>query len=103
MGPSQGWAYGIVGSHLFNLKIDLIFHDSTTASSSTNRKDKSTDEIDRSKIHEAKRYDDIWVLKTNYGTIRLENTACGYRGLMLMECCFQSLIGIAETGNALHR
>ena len=51
----------------------------------------NTVRIDRSKIRDAKRYDGKWVLETNDDTISMEDAACGYRGLMVIERCFRSL------------
>jgi transposase len=47
--------------------------------------------IDRGKIREAAKYDGKWVLETNDDTISLEDAACGYKGLMVIERCFRSL------------
>jgi len=47
--------------------------------------------IDRAKIGKAARYDGKWVLETNDDTISLEDAACGYKGLMVIERCFRSL------------
>jgi transposase len=47
--------------------------------------------IDRSKIREAAKYDGKWVIETNDDTITLEDAACGYKGLMVIERCFRSL------------
>jgi transposase len=47
--------------------------------------------IDRSKIKEAAKYDGKWVIETNDDTISLEDAACGYKGLMVIERCFRSL------------
>lgn len=47
--------------------------------------------IDRAKIREAARYDGKWVIETNDDTISLEDAACGYKGLMVIERCFRSL------------
>ena len=47
--------------------------------------------IDRGKITEAARYDGKWVIETNDDTISLEDAACGYKGLMVIERCFRSL------------
>jgi len=47
--------------------------------------------IDRGKIREAARYDGKWVIETNDDTISLEDAACGYKGLMVIERCFRSL------------
>jgi transposase len=47
--------------------------------------------IDHTKIREAQRYDGKWVLETNDDTISLEDAACGYKGLMVIERCFRSL------------
>lgn len=47
--------------------------------------------IDQAKISKAARYDGKWVLETNDDTISLEDAACGYKGLMVIERCFRSL------------
>ncbi|MEJ2587442.1 MAG: IS1634 family transposase [Deltaproteobacteria bacterium] len=47
--------------------------------------------IDRRKIKEAAKYDGKWVIETNDDTISLEDAACGYKGLMVIERCFRSL------------
>ena len=47
--------------------------------------------IDRGAIREAARYDGRWVIETNDDSISLEDAACGYKGLMVIERCFRSL------------
>ena len=47
--------------------------------------------IDRAAIREAQNYDGKWVLETNDDTISLEDAACGYKGLLVIERCFRSL------------
>ena len=47
--------------------------------------------IDRAAIQAAAKYDGKWVLETNDDTIALEDAACGYKGLMVIERCFRSL------------
>jgi transposase len=47
--------------------------------------------IDRSKIKESAKYDGKWVIETNDDSISLEDAACGYKGLMVIERCFRSL------------
>jgi transposase len=47
--------------------------------------------IDRAAIVEAAKYDGKWVIETNDDTISLEDAACGYKGLMVIERCFRSL------------
>jgi len=47
--------------------------------------------IDRQAIRESEKYDGKWVLETNDDTISLEDAACGYKGLMVIERCFRSL------------
>lgn len=47
--------------------------------------------IDRNKIKESKKYDGKWVIETNDDTITLEDAACGYKGLMVIERCFRSM------------
>lgn len=47
--------------------------------------------IDRAKIKQAAKYDGKWVIETNDDTISMEDAACGYKGLMVIERCFRSL------------
>ena len=47
--------------------------------------------INRGSVREAAKYDGKWVLETNDDTISLEDAACGYKGLMVIERCFRSL------------
>lgn len=47
--------------------------------------------IDRGAVREAAKYDGKWVLQTNDDALRLEDAACGYKGLMVIERCFRSL------------
>jgi len=47
--------------------------------------------IDRGAIRHAAHYDGKWVIETNDDTITLEDAACGYKGLMVIERCFRSL------------
>jgi transposase len=47
--------------------------------------------IDRTAVVEAAKYDGKWVIETNDDTISLEDAACGYKGLMVIERCFRSL------------
>ncbi len=47
--------------------------------------------IDRAAIQNAAKYDGKWVIETNDDTISLEDAACGYKGLMVIEHCFRSL------------
>ena len=47
--------------------------------------------IDRGKIRAASKYDGKWVIETNDDTISVEDAACGYKGLMIIERCFRSL------------
>jgi len=47
--------------------------------------------IDQDKIRKTEKYDGKWVLETNDDTISLEDAACGYKGLMIIERCFRSL------------
>jgi hypothetical protein len=42
-------------------------------------------------IRDAAKYDGRWVIETNDDTISLEDAACGYKGLMVIERCFRSL------------
>jgi transposase len=48
-------------------------------------------QINRGAIREAAKYDGRWVIETNDDTISLEDAACGYKGLMVIERCFRSL------------
>ena len=47
--------------------------------------------IDRHAVREPEAYDGKWVIETNDDTISLEDAACGYKGLMVIERCFRSL------------
>ncbi len=47
--------------------------------------------INRGSIKNAARYDGKWVFETNDDTISLEDAACGYKSLMVIERCFRSL------------
>jgi transposase len=47
--------------------------------------------IDRTAIRDAEKFDGKWVIETNDDTISLEDAACGYKGLMVIERCFRSL------------
>jgi transposase len=47
--------------------------------------------IDRNAVREAETYDGKWVIETNDDTISLEDAACGYKGLLVIERCFRSL------------
>jgi transposase len=47
--------------------------------------------IDRTAVADAAKYDGKWVIETNDDTISLEDAACGYKSLMVIERCFRSL------------
>lgn len=47
--------------------------------------------INRTAVTEAAKYDGKWVIETNDDTISLEDAACGYKSLMVIERCFRSL------------
>jgi len=47
--------------------------------------------IHRGAVQEAAKYDGRWVIETNDDTVSLEDAACGYKGLMVIERCFRSL------------
>jgi hypothetical protein len=47
--------------------------------------------IDRAAVGKAAKYDGKWVIETNDDTISLEDAACGYKSLMVIERCFRSL------------
>jgi transposase len=51
----------------------------------------NTIRIDRKKVRKAKKYDGKWVIETNDDTLSMEDAACGYKGLMVIERCFRSL------------
>jgi hypothetical protein len=47
--------------------------------------------LNRMAIKEAEKYDGKWVIETNDDSISLEDAACGYKSLMVIEQCFRSL------------
>ncbi len=47
--------------------------------------------LDTAKIKEAEKYDGKWVLITNDDTLKIEDAACGYKNLMIIERCFRTL------------
>ena len=47
--------------------------------------------IDRKAIRETARYDGKWVIQTNDDTLSLDDAACGYKALLVIERCFRSL------------
>ena len=47
--------------------------------------------LNRKAIKEAARYDGKWVIEADDDTVSLEDAACGYKGLMVIERCFRSL------------
>ena len=47
--------------------------------------------IDRGAVADTAKYDGKWVIETNDDTISLEDAACGYKSLMVIERCFRSL------------
>jgi transposase len=47
--------------------------------------------IDRGAVADAAKYDEKWVIETNDDSISLEDAACGYKSLMVIERCFRSL------------
>jgi transposase len=47
--------------------------------------------IDRGAVADAAKYDGKWVIETNDDSISLEDAACGYKSLMVIERCFRSL------------
>ena len=47
--------------------------------------------VDSAKISEAKKFDGKWVLITNDDTLPIEDAACGYKNLLVIERCFRSL------------
>lgn len=48
-------------------------------------------QIDRAAVADTVKYDGKWVIETNDDTISLEDAACGYKSLMVIERCFRSL------------
>jgi hypothetical protein len=47
--------------------------------------------LDIEKIREAEKYDGKWVLITNDDTLKIEDAACGYKNLLIIERCFRTL------------
>ncbi len=47
--------------------------------------------IDKKAIQQAAQYDGKWVIQTNDDTLTLEDAACGYKALLVIERCFRSL------------
>lgn len=47
--------------------------------------------INRGAVADAAKYDGKWVIETNDDTISLEDAACVYKSLMVIERCFRSL------------
>jgi hypothetical protein len=47
--------------------------------------------IDHKAIQQAAQYDGKWVIQTNDDTLTLEDAACGYKALLVIEQCFRSL------------
>ncbi|MBF0555961.1 MAG: transposase, partial [Nitrospirae bacterium] len=47
--------------------------------------------MDKEAIKNAAKYDGKWVLITNDDTISIEDAACGYKSLMVIERCFRTL------------
>lgn len=47
--------------------------------------------LDTAKVQEAEKYDGKWVLITNDDTLKVEDAACGYKNLMIIERCFRTL------------
>jgi hypothetical protein len=45
--------------------------------------------INRGTVRKAAKYDGRWVIETNDDTISLEDAACDYKGLMVIERCFR--------------
>ncbi len=74
---TQKWAVKLLASKRYNRYLTLT--------------KSNTVRIDRYKIRYAARYDGKWVLETNDDTLTLEDVACGYKGLMIIERCFRAL------------
>jgi transposase len=74
---SNRWAIELLASKRFKRYLSIT-------------KDKKI-RIDRAKIKEAERYDGKWVIETNDDSISVEDAACGYKSLMVIERCFRSL------------
>jgi transposase len=47
--------------------------------------------IDREAIRQAQKHDGKWVLITNDDTLTLQDAACGYKALLVIERCFRTL------------
>jgi transposase len=74
---SNKWAIELLASRRFKRYLAITEH--------------NTIRIDRKAIKDAAKYDGKWVLETNDKNISVEDAACGYRGLMVIERCFRSL------------
>jgi transposase len=47
--------------------------------------------IDHKAIRQAAQYAEKWVIQTNDDTLTVEDAACGYKALLVIEQCFRSL------------
>lgn len=47
--------------------------------------------LDTAKVVEAEKFDGKWVLITNDDTLTIEDAACGYKNLLVIERCFRTL------------
>lgn len=47
--------------------------------------------LDSSKVAEAEKFDGKWVLITNDDTLTIQDAACGYKSLLVIERCFRTL------------
>ena len=74
---SAQWAIGLLASRCFKRYLSM---------SKSNRL-----RIDLGRIRQAAQYDGRWVLETNDDHISIEDAACGYKGLVIIERCFRSL------------
>jgi rRNA-processing protein FCF1 len=45
--------------------------------------------IDHKAIQQAAQYDGKWVIQTNDDTLTVEDAACGYKALLVIEQCFE--------------
>ena len=74
---TQHWAMGLMASGRYKKYLKVDTEDCIA--------------IDYDAINEAGKYDGKWVVITNDDTITIEDAACGYKSLMVIERCFRTL------------
>jgi hypothetical protein len=87
-------------SGLESVELPREIVDRWTAKRSHERVGTQKSRIDRAAIREARRYDGKWVREANDDTIRLEDAAFGYKGLLVIARCFRSLKRTGAAGAA---